>query len=87
MGLSNHMPTIIKEFGFRLFFYSNELDEKIHIHVQYQSAVSKFWLNPVSLAINYGMKPHELKKAFDLVVKHQKLIEEKWYEYFRKSNK
>jgi hypothetical protein len=41
------MPTIIKESGFRLFFYSNELDEKVHVHVQYQSAVAKFWLKPV----------------------------------------
>jgi hypothetical protein len=71
------MPTTIKESGFRLFFYSNELDEKVHVHVQYQSAVAKFWLKPVSLAINYGMKPHELRRAFDLVIKYQNLIEEK----------
>jgi len=33
------------------------------------------------------MNPHELRRAFDLVIKYQNLIEEKWYEYFRKSSK
>jgi len=36
------MPTILREGGFNLFFYSNEKNEPPHIHAKYQSAVAKF---------------------------------------------
>ncbi|MEK6646211.1 MAG: DUF4160 domain-containing protein [Candidatus Firestonebacteria bacterium] len=76
------MPTIIIEGGFRLFFYSNDKKELPYVHVQYQSSVAKFWIHPVSLARNLGMNVSELRKASDLVLKHESLIKEKWDEYF-----
>ena len=76
------MPTILREHGFRLFFYSDEKNEPSHVHVQYQSAVAKFWIQPVALAKNNGMNSVELHRAFDLVVKYENLIKEKWNEYF-----
>jgi hypothetical protein len=76
------MPTILRKHGFRLFFYSNEKDEPAHIHVQYQSATAKFWIQPVSLARNTGMNTLELHKAFDLIVENEDFVKEKWNEYF-----
>ena len=78
------MPTILIENGFRLYFFANENNEPPHVHVQYQTAVAKYWLNPVALCKNKGMKPAELKKAGDLVRKHEKLVQEKWNEFFSK---
>jgi hypothetical protein len=78
------MPTILVENGFRLYFYPNENFEPPHVHVQYQSAVAKFWVGPVALASNKGMKTSDLKRAGDLVRKHEKLIQEKWNEFFSK---
>ena len=76
------MPTILREGGFRLFFFSNEKEEPPHIHVKYQSASAKFWIQPVALARNLGMNTAELRKAFNLVLKHEKLIRGKWNGYF-----
>jgi len=76
------MPTILTENGFRLYFFANERNEPPHIHVQYHAAVAKFWIKPVAVAKNMGMNASELRKAGKIVSKHEKLIEEKWNEFF-----
>jgi hypothetical protein len=39
------MPTILREAGFRLFFYSNESNEPPHIHVEKADASAKYGYN------------------------------------------
>jgi len=39
------MPTILIIAGWRLFFYSNEGDEPVHIHAEKSGMECKFWLN------------------------------------------
>ncbi|MBI2606266.1 MAG: DUF4160 domain-containing protein [Deltaproteobacteria bacterium] len=80
------MPTILTENGYRLFFYANERTEPPHVHVDYQGARAKFWIQPVCLARNLGMTAAQLSKAEDLVLKHEKLIREKWDEFFSKKS-
>lgn len=80
------MPTILTESGFRLYFFANENNEPPHVHVQYQSAVAKFWIKPIAVAKNLGMTSSELRKAGTMVAKHEKLIEEKWNEFFTSKN-
>ena len=80
-------PTIFSKGGFRFFFYANERNEPLHVHVQHHDAVAKFWLNPVSLAKNLGMSSPELSKAFSLIEQNEKICMEKWHEFFgRKKN-
>lgn len=38
------MPTVLYIFGWRLFFYSNENLEPIHIHAEKGDMECKFWL-------------------------------------------
>lgn len=38
------MPTILFIFGWRLFFYSNEGTEPIHVHAEKGDMECKFWL-------------------------------------------
>lgn len=38
------MPTILYIFGRRLFFYSNEGNEPIHVHTEKGDMECKFWL-------------------------------------------
>ena len=42
------MPTVLREDGYRLLFYSNEGDprEPVHIHVMKDGAEAKLWLGP-----------------------------------------
>jgi len=76
------MPTVLRKNGFRFFFFSNEDNEPPHIHVQYQSGTAKFWLKPIRLASNDGLKQKDIKRAFDLIKENQKLLKEKWDEFF-----
>lgn len=39
------MPTILLVQGWRLFFYSDERNEPLHIHARKAESECKFWLN------------------------------------------
>jgi hypothetical protein len=80
------VPTILFEEGFRIFFYSADGRERPHVHIEYGSKVAKFWIKPIGIASNYGMKEHELSRAAFLVRRHQRLIMERWNEYFGQEN-
>ena len=56
------MPTLLIENSFRRYFFANETDEPVHVYVQYQKAIAKFWLSPVALAKNKDTKSHEKKQ-------------------------
>ena len=52
------MPTIPGIDGpYRLFFYSFDCREPMHVHVERDDATCKFWLEPIALARNYGFFP------------------------------
>ena len=38
------MPTVLFIYGWRLFFYSNESKEPIHIHAEKGDMECKYWL-------------------------------------------
>lgn len=81
------MPTILSIDGYRFFFYSADGVEPPHVHVEYGDGKAKFWLTPAALASSYKMKAPQLRKAQDLVLKHNHMILEKWNEFFRTKNK
>jgi hypothetical protein len=41
---------------YRFYFWSHELNEPPHIHVDREKFSAKFWLQPVSLARNLGFR-------------------------------
>lgn len=41
------MPTILTVNGFRFYFYSNENDEPVHIHIEKAGGSAKYWLDPI----------------------------------------
>ncbi|MBK8448520.1 MAG: DUF4160 domain-containing protein [Saprospiraceae bacterium] len=55
------MPTILLIFGWRIFFYSNEGNEPIHVHAQKGDIECKFWLNvdtfEIIEAFSYNLSP------------------------------
>jgi len=76
------MPTIKKVGPYRFFFYSNEGTEPIHVHVQREGRLAKFWLEPVALAGTSGFTGQELRKIEKLVVAKRDKFVEAWHEYF-----
>jgi hypothetical protein len=77
------MPTILRVKGHRFFFFSNEGDEPLHVHVEKAENYAKFWLIPVALAQSVGYNAKELTQLRSLVEKHCNLFREKWDEYFK----
>ncbi len=76
------MPTILKIGAYRFHFYSDEGNEPPHVHVRSGGYECKFWLEPIALARNKGIAPHDLRVIERLVFEQQKLLREKYHEYF-----
>jgi hypothetical protein len=82
------MPTIVYIFGWRLFFYSNEGNEPIHIHAEKADMECKFWIleEEVELkeAYAYNLNQKDRKEIKKIIYQHFDLIVESWYKYFEK---
>ena len=76
------MPVIFIFHGYRFFFFSNEGNEPVHVHVEKAEKYAKFWLHPICLAYNYKFTSPELGKIRDVIEDRKIQIEEKWNEYF-----
>jgi hypothetical protein len=74
------MPTVLRIGQFRFHFYSDERNEPAHIHVRAPDGECKFWLDPVMLARNNGLKAHMLRDIERLVFEHHELLMEKYRE-------
>ncbi len=77
------MPVILRLFGYKYLFYSNESDEPPHIHVRKGNAHAKFWLEPVSLAKNEGFKIHQLNKLEKIIIANEANFVKAWKQYFK----
>jgi hypothetical protein len=78
------MPTVLRNSGFRFFFYSLEGTEPPHIHVEHGDSVAKFWLEPVTLVESYGFRSHELNRVRQMVIEQRAKFLEAWNAHFRR---
>jgi Domain of unknown function (DUF4160) len=74
------MPTLLRIRGFKVFFFSEEGSEPVHVHVRRGDGVAKFWLEPVKLVFNDGFKKQELLAIVKILEKHEKELIRKWHE-------
>lgn len=75
------MPTVLRIQNLRLHFYSDEGAEPAHIHVRGPDGECKFWLAPISLARNRGMRPPDIRRAEQLVFEHQQTLLDAFYDF------
>ncbi len=77
------MPTVLRLQSFRFFFYSNENDEPMHVHVEKAEAVGKIWLEPeTKIAYMYKFSTRERTQILSLVITNIEIFKQKWNEYF-----
>lgn len=76
------MPTIARIGLYRFYFYSHELGEPAHVHVDRDADTAKFWLSPVALERNLGFRPKELRDIQRVVLEHATEFLEAWNDYF-----
>lgn len=66
----------------RFYFYSNEQDGPVHVHVERDGDVAKFWLDPVRVQRSGGFRRPEILRIARLVGEHRERIKEAWDEHF-----
>lgn len=76
------MPTVFRHGPYRFFFYATDRDEPVHIHVEREGKVAKFWLDPVRLDRSGSFKRSELGQVGDILIKHHDRLLEAWNDYF-----
>jgi hypothetical protein len=76
------VPTVLRIDGYRLFFFSNEGNEPIHIHVESGDGYCKYWVKPIILAYSTGYNSSELNTIKKIVEEHSVQIENSWNEHF-----
>jgi uncharacterized protein DUF4160 len=76
------VPTVLRERGFRFFFWSNERNEPPHVHVESGDGYAKFWLSPVVLVESGGYNGGELRDLLRIVMQHQETMRKAWNDHF-----
>jgi len=75
-------PTILRKGPYRFFFYSGDKYEPIHVHVEREMNLAKFWIDPVLLQSSNGFTRNELIKIEKIIKANTEKIKEAWYDYF-----
>jgi len=82
------LPTILMINGWRIFFYSNENSEPIHVHCIKGEMECKYWLRSetfeISEAFTYNMNSGEKREIRKIIYGHFEYIENEWNEYQRR---
>lgn len=75
------MPTILFIYGWRLFFYSNEGFEPVHVHAEKGDMIEEV---EIKEAFGYNMSPSSTKEIKKIIYQHFDLIVDSWNTYFKK---
>lgn len=78
------MPTVLRVGKYRFFFFSEEGNEPVHIHVESDDKYAKFWLEPVELAKSIGFNARDLNEIRKIIIDNVNLFKERWYEHFNR---
>jgi len=76
------MPTVLRSGPYRFFFYSADSAEPPHVHVQRDSLLAKFWLNPVRLETSGGFSKIELARLSAIITESAESLLRSWHEFF-----
>lgn len=82
------MPTILYIHGWRIFFYSNEGNEPIHVHAEKGEMETKYWIleNEVEIreAFSYNMTAAAKRELKIIIYQNFDVIVSAWYKHFKK---
>lgn len=76
------MPKILEEQGFRLFFFSSDCEERVHIHIKKGDANGKIWLAPeIEIFYLQGFKKQDVKRLMQLIETNIDYLIQEWHAY------
>jgi hypothetical protein len=80
------MPTIIRKNGWRIFFYSNEGKEPMHVHAIKGSSEVKYWIsqkmNMISYANSFNLTPKLKREIEEILMEYLPRLIQAWHTYF-----
>lgn len=76
------MPTVLRMGPYRFFFYAGDRDEPVHVHVERDNKLAKFWLNPVRLQTSGGFSRTDISRIQNLVEDNKEMLARSWNEFF-----
>jgi len=81
------MPTVLFIFGWRLFFYSNEGNEPIHIHAEKGDMECKYWILvdevEIEEAFEYNLTPAARREIKKIIYQYFDFIVDAWNKNFK----
>jgi len=81
------MPTILLIAGWRIFFYSNENQEPIHVHAEKTDMEIKFWIDVENYEINeafsFKFPPQAKREIKKIIYEHFDYIVSERNKYFK----
>jgi len=81
------MPTVLFKNGWRFFFFANEGNEPIHIHVMKAEKSCKFFLNEDQVELKLSnqkyMKGKDLKEVKEIIFENFNYIVESWKKFHK----
>lgn len=80
------MPTVLRDGSYRFFFYAGDRSEPLHIHVERDENIAKYWLDPVRLHSSGGFGRTELARIEKIIRTHYDELRRAWYGYYSDSN-
>ena len=78
------MPTVLYINGFRFYFFSNENNEPMHIHIEKAEGSGKIWLEPFEIEYLYGFTKKQEKQIKEIAQNNLETFKNKWNEHFGK---
>jgi hypothetical protein len=76
------VPTVLRERGYRFYFFAADRYEPPHIHVQRDDFAAKIWLDPLEFAYVKGFREHECNEILRITKAHLDEFLQAWYKKF-----
>ena len=81
-GAGIPMPVILREGPYRFFYYSGDRDEPRHVNAARDDRIAKFWLDPVRIQRNGGLRRSEILRVQRTIEENHGLLMDAWNDYF-----
>ncbi len=77
-------PVVLRFKGYKFYFFSNENDEPIHVHINKAEKNGKVWLEPnIQIEYFYGFSAKEIKDILEVIEANLKELKFRWNEHFK----
>ena len=77
------MPELLRIFGLRFFFYSNDHNPP-HVHVRSTDGEARFIIESVECIENNGLKAKDVFLAESIIEENKQIFLSRWFEFFNK---